>query len=180
MSAAQCWFCGDVVVHLSPMSKSHDGPWPVGNAMHSQAGGDAAARGVEVGLATLTVLALAICGAGFWINTGLGFTATLLVAPALIQTRRAVRREEARGKTVGAIAKFGAFVRSLLLGIAARAAGFATLLIVSMIGFTAGQFLSLFTRGIWPTIVFTVIGAALGAVAGFWVALKINRQQVTV
>jgi hypothetical protein len=123
---------------------------------------------------------VAVCGGAFWISEGLGFTVTLLVAPALVQTTRAVRREAARGRSVSTVAKTGAFIRSLLLGIAARAAGFATFLSITLISLAAGQLLSKIFGIEEFRLVAGCMGAAIGLLAGFWVAIKINRQRLSV
>lgn len=185
--AAACWFCGDSVVEAIAVhgtltlpgsiagSTAADDPFaPVINARQI------ARWKSRLSLGLLAVLAVAVCGGAFAISAGLGFTVTLLVAPALVQTSRAVNREAARGRTVSVLAKTGAFVRSLLMGIAARAAGIATFLSITLVSLAAGQILAKVFRNEAICLVFGVVGVSLGVFAGFWVALKIQRQRISV
>jgi hypothetical protein len=187
-----CWFCGESVVEASVVEASAVETMTVDGslALPGLRAGDVAASSADprrvalwnsrLSLGLLAALAVAVCGGAFAISAGLGFTVTLLVAPALVQTSRAVNREAARGRSVSAYAKTGAFVRSLLLGIAARAAGFATFLSITLVALAAGRLLSKMFANEAVMLVFGTLGVCLGIFAGFWVALKIQRQRLSV
>jgi hypothetical protein len=170
-AADDCWFCGDAIRSVAMADRS----LALAGGMAGDFSADlvpdrANSRGLlggELGLAVLALLAVAVCAGAFW-----------LVAPALVQTARAVRREAARGRSVSTVAKTGAFVRSLLLGIAARAAGFATFLSITLIGLAAGKVVSqLFGNAAF--LVIGVLAVSFGILAGFWVAIRINRQKLS-
>jgi hypothetical protein len=182
--AGACWFCGDSVVEAMLV----DGgtlalPTRLTGEVATTSADDARATAVwksRLSLALLTVVSIAICAGAFIVDAGLGFTVTLLVAPAVVQTSRAVNREAARGRSLSAVAKTGAFVRSLMMGIAARAAGFATFLSITLITLAAGRLLSKMFNNEAIFLVCGALGVSLGIFAGFWVALKIHRQRLSV
>ncbi len=184
---AACWFCGDSIIEasVSDGAIALPGGFALDASSESTIGStmtQAMRRRIvrlELGLGLLALLAVVLCAGAFAINKGLGITVTLLVAPALVQTSRAVRRETKRGRSLSTVAKTGAFVRSLLLGIAARAAGFATFLSVTLIGLAAGQLLSTLLGSDAFLLLFGCLGVAIGICAGFWVAVKINRQRLS-
>ena len=182
-AAGDCWFCGDSVIEA--VVAEGQLALPGGFSSDIDRGllrSDAIRRRIaklEAGLALLTLLAVALCAGAFVLSKGLGITVTLLVAPALVQTTRAVRREVKRGRSISTVAKTGAFVRSLLLGIAARAAGFATFLSIMLIGLAAGQLLSKLFGGKTFLLACGSIGVAVGVYAGLRVAVKINRQRLS-
>jgi hypothetical protein len=182
--AGSCWFCGDSVVEAVVVKDALAiVPAWIDNAALSDGRRRIRApnvAGSHFGLALLALTAVSVCGVAFWIAISFGITVTFLVAPALVQTGRAVRRETARGQPVSAVAKTGAFARSLLLGVAARAAGFATFLSVVLIGLSAGNLLAQLLGNQAIGIVLGGLGFAVGICAGFWVALKINRQRLSI
>ncbi|MEX2187383.1 MAG: hypothetical protein WD875_11330 [Pirellulales bacterium] len=179
-----CWFCGDTVIEAVVADSALALPGGFVGDIAGRASPDESIRrrvvSMELGLGVLALLAVALSAGAFAISIGLGVTVTLLVAPALVQTSRAVRREAKRGRSVSNVAKTGAFVRSLLLGVAARAAGFATCLSVTLIGLAAGQLMSkLFGSDAFLALL-GGLGMVIGVCAGFWVAIKINRQRLPV
>lgn len=185
--AAACWFCGDSVVEAMAV----DGALALSGMFAGRSATDESFAPVvrsrriarwksRLSLGLLAALAVVVCGGAFAISAGFGCTVTLLVAPALVQTSRAVNREAARGRSVGVLARTGAFVRSLLMGIAARAAGIATFLSITLVSLAAGQILAKVFGNEAICLVFGVVGVSLGVFAGFWVALKIQRQRISV
>jgi hypothetical protein len=182
--AGACWFCGETVVEAILVNGSTLAlPTMLSGDIATDCAADARTTTLwksRLSLALLTVFSIAICAGAFAIDPGLGFTVTLLVAPAVVQTSRAVNREAARGRSLSTFAKTGAFVRSLMMGIAARAAGFATFLSITLITLAAGRLLSKMFGNEAIFLVCGALGVSLGIFAGFWVALKIHRQRLTV
>ncbi len=172
-SASDCWFCGDAIAMLAANTPGgRDDParpaqWSVGGTR-------------QVGLAVLSLVAVSLCAGAFWLSIGHGIATTFFIAPALMQTAWAVERAESRGRRVSIVQKTGAFVRSLMIGVAARAAGLATFMVALMIGLAAGNLLALAFGHDWLLKAGGLAGALIGALAGFLVAMRINRQRLSV